>query len=529
MIRLLFAFIFGLVALGAASAQNVQQSGNVTPGHAAAWTTNGVIQDAGTAAIPFLTSIGTWGTGCTIANVSALSGPNYQVCLGTDSSGGFFSLNSLGGASAGTFRAILNGTTYPFPFSSGVVGPGSAIVGDVACWNNSSGTILADCGTKRTAGTAPITLYVATNGSNTNNICTVQAAPCQTISYAMEVAANFYDPQAQQILISVMAGTYAENIQTPIYFYTGGAGHLTAAPILVKCATALAAACSISPSSGNGISVTETNLEWDFEYFTLVGNSNTAIGAIADAHGWLLLANVAFSGTWEVDWEAENGGIMELENNISVTGNVTFREFASSGGLILNVATITSIGTPAYSNAGIYVANNAVVNVAAATYTGAATGVKWEKGFGGQIQLPSGQSLNNYFPGDSSGLVLDVAVGSFSRTTLAGVGNQSITFPSPWSFSPTSCNFKSVMLFGSSDAYVDTQFTPQGIAVTDGGAAPSNSVIANNAIVYTNTAGSTQFFANVVSYDSNGFTVNWAKNGSPSGTINVVYRCQIDP
>src|ERR1700733_5258043 len=95
----------------------VFQNGNITPGHAAGWTTTGVIQDAGTAASPTLTTIGTVGQGPTIcANSAPITSNAYQrFCLGvTTATGAVISLQNYG-APAGILSFLINGSTYPFP------------------------------------------------------------------------------------------------------------------------------------------------------------------------------------------------------------------------------------------------------------------------------------------------------------------------------------------------------------------------------------------------------------------------------
>lgn len=147
MIARILTFLLCLTA--AAMAQSVQQSGSVTPGHAAVWLTNGVIQDAGTAASGKFTSLGTTGQGPTIcANSAPISQPYVALCLAANTnSAAILSLQNYGGASAQPLEFNINGTVYNFPYTvGGIVGPGSSTVGDAACWNNSSGSLLKDCG-----------------------------------------------------------------------------------------------------------------------------------------------------------------------------------------------------------------------------------------------------------------------------------------------------------------------------------------------------------------------------------------------
>src|SRR6202030_965543 len=103
-----------------ALAQNIRQSGNVTPAHVGAWTTNGIVQDCGTAAIPYLTSIGTVGQGQTICAWSALStAPGSQkLCLGGfDSSAATITLQNFGIDTPQGLNFVINGVTYPFPYT----------------------------------------------------------------------------------------------------------------------------------------------------------------------------------------------------------------------------------------------------------------------------------------------------------------------------------------------------------------------------------------------------------------------------
>ncbi|HXW33540.1 MAG TPA: NosD domain-containing protein [Acidimicrobiales bacterium] len=56
-----------------------------------------------------------------------------------------------------------------------------------------------------TAGASPVTLYVATGGSNTNNNCQVANVPCQTIGYALSIAPS-------GATVDVQAGVYNEQL-----------------------------------------------------------------------------------------------------------------------------------------------------------------------------------------------------------------------------------------------------------------------------------------------------------------------------
>ena len=147
-IRLALALALLSSAAFAQSGSPVKQSGNVTPGHATSWTTNGIIQDAGTAANGFLSSIGVVGQGQTICQrTAAITAPAYQqLCWNlTDASGVQLVIQNFGADTPQPFSIVLNGTTYQFPYTvGGIVGPVTTTIGHLAIWNNATGSLLAD-------------------------------------------------------------------------------------------------------------------------------------------------------------------------------------------------------------------------------------------------------------------------------------------------------------------------------------------------------------------------------------------------
>ena len=114
-------FLFSTSAL----AQSVQQTGTVTPGHAAMWAANGVVKDAGTAANGFLTSLGVQNNGgpgiC--VNSGPITGPYNQLCLAASTaSNAILSLQNYNGATAQSLGLIINGV----PVSLGSVPGGTS-------------------------------------------------------------------------------------------------------------------------------------------------------------------------------------------------------------------------------------------------------------------------------------------------------------------------------------------------------------------------------------------------------------------
>jgi hypothetical protein len=148
------ALVALILLTGAAQAQNaVRQTGVVTPGDIVLWANNEVVSSAAQR----LSNTGLGGNPSTITdslgpgltlNSANTSGQYNSLTIGHDSNGNaLFTVDSYGGLANKTAYLRLNGTLYPFPFSSGgITGPVSSTVNNVALWNNTNGTLLKDGG-----------------------------------------------------------------------------------------------------------------------------------------------------------------------------------------------------------------------------------------------------------------------------------------------------------------------------------------------------------------------------------------------
>ena len=70
----------------------------------------------------------------------------HYFCLSPNAQGGGLIAYGAGGGAANLpLNFMVNGTTYAFPFTtSGAVGPATTTVGNLAVWNNTTGTLLAE-------------------------------------------------------------------------------------------------------------------------------------------------------------------------------------------------------------------------------------------------------------------------------------------------------------------------------------------------------------------------------------------------
>lgn len=96
------------------------------------------------------------------APITNATGYHY-LCMSPNVNGGVISYGAGGAATALGLNFIVNGVTYQFPFVvGGIVGPPSSIVNDLACWNNTVGTLLKDCGTKLITPTTTVNNDIVT-------------------------------------------------------------------------------------------------------------------------------------------------------------------------------------------------------------------------------------------------------------------------------------------------------------------------------------------------------------------------------
>lgn len=176
--RLLLALAL-LLPMQAAGQSTLLQGGSITTGHVPAYASSGtsqpIVVDSGPAGggaaglgiselllvAPGSSTPPRSGTGTGVSGSNWCSydgpttGPNHYLCLSPNATGGngLITYGAQNGATPGAFNFNVNGVQYPFPFvTGGIVGPGTTVANDLACWNNTIGTLLKDCGTQITVG-----------------------------------------------------------------------------------------------------------------------------------------------------------------------------------------------------------------------------------------------------------------------------------------------------------------------------------------------------------------------------------------
>lgn len=110
LVRLIAALLLLWPSLAMAQ---VQQSGTVTPGHPTMWTTNGVVQDAGTSSQGKLTTLGITSSNLqsNCINNGPATGPYNSLCFGINGTQAQITLSNFGGAPAIPLTCLINGST----------------------------------------------------------------------------------------------------------------------------------------------------------------------------------------------------------------------------------------------------------------------------------------------------------------------------------------------------------------------------------------------------------------------------------
>lgn len=149
----------------------IQDSGPASGGQAGLGLAEGLYVARGTGAPPYAAQgTGPFGTNwCNYDGPTTSADGYHYLCLSPNAEGGgLIAYGAAGGAADLPLQFMVNDTLYEFPFvTSGVVGPPTTIVGDIATWNNTSGTLLADSGKTLPSGAVVGTTDVQTLSNKT--------------------------------------------------------------------------------------------------------------------------------------------------------------------------------------------------------------------------------------------------------------------------------------------------------------------------------------------------------------------------
>lgn len=263
------------------------------------------------------------------------------------------------------------------------------------------GNNLSDVGSASSARTnlrvremllAARTYYVRTDGSDSNDGLTDSAGGAfLTIGKAMTVVAAL-DLGGTTVTVQVGAGTYAEAVTLALLI--GGAGTLigdTTTPSNVV----------ISATSANAIRAITGNRGWTVRGFKLT-TTTSGYSLYANNGSSVVYNSIDFGASAGGHIFANNGSFAFCTGNYTISGSAPWHWAVDNGSILTsNSDTITLSGTPAFSTAFAYAARNGVMKVDGNTFSGSATGKRYQAENGGAISTNGAGT--SYLPGNSAG------------------------------------------------------------------------------------------------------------------------------
>jgi len=242
--------------------------------------------------------------------------------------------------------------------------------------------------------TAARTYYVATTGSDSNDGLVV-GSPFLTIQKAIDIICDTLDIASHIVTISVGAGartaaTTLKQLQT-----TGGAVYIVGDETTP-------ANCTITTTSASCFATTEAAGPYRVSGFKLAAVTSGG-GLAANGKGSILrFKNIDFGVCASYHMQASNGSLLEASGPYTISGSASWHcaGFATAA-VTIQAQTITITGTPAFSMAFAVSQTLAIVTLYNNTYSGSATGPRYNASTNSVINTASGNA--SLLPGNSAG------------------------------------------------------------------------------------------------------------------------------
>lgn len=239
------------------------------------------------------------------------------------------------------------------------------------------------------------TYYVRTDGSDSNTgLVDSAGGGFLTIQKAIDVIKTL-DLGGFAITIQVRSGTYTGSIAVATPFF-GGSVTLTGD-------TTTPANCIISHSAygafniSNGAILNLQGLQIQNSAASSLGN-----GVLVQNNAVLNISgNMRFAACTRAHFEINTGATVNLNAGYTISGATNYHWLLNYGAIVLSGQTITITGTPAWGVSFIDASNGAGATVFSATFSGAATGKRYNSTLNAVINTFGGGA--NYFPGNVAG------------------------------------------------------------------------------------------------------------------------------
>ena len=268
-------------------------------------------------------------------------------------------------------------------------------------WSNLRAALLSYFrGVFRERLTANRTYYVRTDGSDSNTgLANTSGGAFLTIQKAVDVASAL-DNGGFNITIQLADGTYSAGVTLKSFVGSGR--------IIVLGNQTTPANVHISVASGACVSGTNVLGIYEIRYLKLTSAATGNLVALTGSTTFVGLQGLNYGSTGSGGYahvSCQNGATADfVATAYSITGGAGYHLYTAIGGRIdCNVLTCTLTGTPAFANAFAYAGLNAVTRVVSVTFSGSATGKRYEAVTNGVIDVAGAGAT--YLPGNASGTV----------------------------------------------------------------------------------------------------------------------------
>lgn len=272
----------------------------------------------------------------------------------------------------------------------------------------------------KTRITAPLNLYVAPNG-NDSNAGTALTTAFLTLQRAWNVILYNYDLNGFAITVNIADGTYNAGVVcsgTPVgasllaNLAVGnfGSSYGGPSPVVFKGSSGNASNCIITTTNTACFSAS-FGAQIDVTNMTLRASGAAAQGAtngsalLSTTGGYIGALAVIFGNCGNSHMEAY-GGLIGTGGSYTVSGSAACHYLATRMGHInANLSTITFTGSPSFSSAFAQAEYASVVEIGISTFNnaGAVGGARYFARFGGIVDTEGGSQ--SYLPGSNSGSV----------------------------------------------------------------------------------------------------------------------------
>lgn len=289
--------------------------------------------------------------------------------------------------------AMIAASGTSLPSQTGNSGKFLTTNGTSPSWGTPSGG-----GSARELLTANRTYYVRTDGSNSNNgLANTSGGAFLTLQKAYDIIVATLDLGGYVVTVHVADGTYTGGLSVPQPWTGGGSVTFTGN-------TTTPANCIVSTTSNNafGVSCVLPGV------LTLQGfkiqTTTSGFGIYLNGQGTIYFGNLNFGACATGHMIANMPGANAyLIGPYTISGSSGFHIYVDGQARIsMNGGnTITLTGTPAFSTAFCFVSNCGNANMAGCTFTGSATGQRYNASLNGVIGV--GGASTTYLPGNATG------------------------------------------------------------------------------------------------------------------------------